>query len=451
MPRSAAKPGLVLLTLAAATAGFLATSVPSTTTAEATDPIEPGQARLVEPGPDRVTLTAPEDEGSQVLVYDPEDGFQRSLTLGPEERAELAPSEEVVLLVPRHGAPLELDTPDPDRVSPAPTRAALHGLVSASGPVDDQVTLTLHHAPHSLGLRVDGQAEDLDVLVETTEGTVLRQAHNPNQAAPPLLDASLLTNGTYRVSVTAESLEGELHLVPRYLAHDEPLDPLEAPDALDDRGTVVARIQAGDAWLLPSDAEELALALERGAWADVRLYSAEHRLLDRLEIGQEGPEWEWTNTSGEVDYRSMPLAREEVSAVYVEEVQADTDATVYVLSPDDELAPGRPAEVRTSSVTVPYPSPSGTEQAPARYLGGLVDVRIGEAQGAAAERRITVHGPDGLVLDRYDRATGDDASPMGDEVRHIESYGPGPLTVAVEAEAASGSVQIELDHYVPGP
>lgn len=443
-PSATSTPGLALIAVAAATAGFMATALSSTAPATETDPIEPGQAILVSSAGE-IRLTAPSNDTTQVLVFDPDSSYRDQLSVGPDEPSTLTPSQPTILLVPRHGATVQLHAPTAD-ANPVPTRTALHGLVSADGPTDETITLTLHRSPDSLSLRVDGHAEDLEATVETSQGTVLHR--DPDTASSSAqLSPELVTNGTYRVTVTADDLEGELQLVPRYLAHDEPAEPLQAPDAVDRQGSVLARVQAGDAWLIP-ERDELALALERGARADVRLYTADHRVLDRLAIGEEGPNWQWSNASGQA-YHVIPIEERDVAAVYVDRVQADTDATVYVLTPEEDVMPGRPAEVRTTSVTVSYPSPSGSEHAQARYLGGLVDVRLAEARGAAAERHIAVEGPDGLLLDRYDRATGDDARPAGDEVRNVDSFGPGPVEITVEAEAASGSIRLELDHYVP--
>lgn len=354
------------------------------------------------------------------------------------------------MLVPATSAPVEVGLPSDDvEVEPVPTRTQPHPLANASGPVDERARLTLDERPDSLALAVDGEAERLQVRLTNREGVVLERGTGP--ATDSRLEAGNLTDGVYRAQVQADGLEGTLQLVTRTLAPDRPLDALGAPEGVHELGKPLARVEPGEAWRVPAEEiEELRLGLEEGGEADVRVYGPEDRMLQRVELGEEGPDWRWSdNGSGPPTYEATPVdASRDAYTVYVHGARADTDATVYVLAPGDaEAEPGHRLSIETSTVSLPYPSPSGTERERVRYPGGLVDLHVEEADGAAADRRITVDSRLGIVLDHQAQAAGGNTDLAGDQVKNVERFGPGPVEIAVEADAAAGAVHLTLTHY----
>lgn len=447
--RSLSALGLALLTLAGATAGFLAGSLPAARGSLDVGPIEPGQARLVTPAPDELAVANAGDRPAQLLVFDANATFQRAIPVdaGEQTRASLS-LDAAIVLVPAASASVELGFPEADaEVEPIPTRTQTHRLLNASGPVDEQARLTIDERPASLTLAVDGEADDLQVRLTTRQGLALERSPADGEQLTP----GNLTDGRYRAQIEAAALHGTLQLVTRTLVPDPSLQTLEAPEGVHALGTPLARVEPGQAWRVPADdLHELRLGLEEGGWADVRVYGPEDRVLQRVPLGQQGPSWRWSgNDSGPPTYEATPIdASRDTYTVYVHAARADTDATVYVLAPAEaDSEPGHRLEVQTSIVSVPYPSPSGTEHERVRYPGGLVDLRVEEATGAAVDRRVTVDSASGIVLDRHDQAAGDDASVAGDEVKHVDRFGPGPLSVTVEAEAASGAVRLTLTHF----
>lgn len=395
-----------------------------------------------------------------MLVFDADARHLRAVHIEDGGPAPVEVPAEATVLVPRASEPVRLDLsaePDAD-VSPAPTRAVPRSLASAEGgTVDEEITLTIPHRPASVGLRIDGQADGLEVTVRTSEGPVLRQTNETTEDGRPgevRLEPANLANGTYRVSVHADRLDGRLALVTRTLTGAERLQTLEAPDPQVDRmGALVARIQEGQAWQIPTaSADELTLALERGAWADVRVYGPRDRVVQQLQVGQDGPSWRWgSNGSRGPGYDAVQVGVPGPAyTVFVDRIDADVDRVVYALLPDDgDAQPGRPAAIESRVVEVPH-SPTGSSQGETiHYAGGLVDVRVVGGDGPAVDRRVTVDSPRGIVLDRRDQAAADDASLLTDRVKHVERFGSGPLEVAIEADAAAGSVRLALEHYVP--
>lgn len=451
--RSVSALGLALITLAGTTAGFLAGALPAARGTPDVGPIEPGQARLVDPAPDAIEVASAGDGDAQLLVFDANTTFQRSVSVeaDEEERVELA-LEAAIVLVPATSAPAELGLPSDDvEVEPVATRTQPHLLVNASGPVDERARVTLDERPASLALAVEGDAERLQARLTTERGVVLERGTSPGTDSR--LEPGNLTDGLYRAEIQADELEGTLQLVTRTLAPDRPLEALGAPEGVHELGTPLARVEPGEAWRVPAEeVDELRLGLEEGGEADVRVYGPEDRVLQHVELGEEGPDWRWSgNGSGPPTYEATPVdASRDVYTVYVHDARADTDATVYVLASEDaEVEPGHQLSIETSTVSVSYPSPSGTESERVRYPGGLVDLHVEEADGAAAERRITVDSPTGIVLDHHAQAAGGNTDVAGDQVKNVDRFGPGPVEIVVEADAASGAVHLALTHYSP--
>jgi hypothetical protein len=444
-----------LITLVGTTAGFLAATLPDARSSSQAGPIEPGSARLLTPAPDVLRLSAAGQGPAHAIVYDENETLQRSVQLpadAGERETRLDLAGPAIVLVPRSSAPVRVGLPADTQVRSVPTATTSHELVTAEGPIEETVTVEMAQRPASLALTVDGDVRDLDAHARSSQGTVLRQVNATAAEGQAHLTPANLANGTYRVDLEADHVAGNLTLVALGLTYHERLTTLEAPDAVAEHGTVLARVAPGEAWQVPADeVDQFALVLERGGQAQVRLYSPDHRALRAATVGDDGPGWEWSNETDLPDYQAATVdASRDTYTVYAANVRADTDATVYVVAPDArDPSPGRPAEVRTTTVTVGYPSPSGNANQTARYPGGLVDVHVQDARGAAVDRRITVEGGQGLVLDRYDEAAGEGTAVGGDAVTHERRFGPGPLDVTVRAEAASGSLTLALDHYVP--
>jgi hypothetical protein len=454
-PQATEAIGLTLIALAAAAAGFL--------TADAANPeptppanVAPGQAQLLDPAPERLTVTNEGTSPGRVLLFSATGDYDRMQRIAPGNttQLELGDASAALLLVPRASAPLTIAPPASDDLEPVPTEETRHELLAREGPVDEEITLELPQRPASLTVAVDGEAEDLEVVVRTSEGPALRQVNattEPGRRGEVRLEPAYLTNGTYRVTVRADALNGQLTLVARTFADEEALATFEVPRSVDALGEPLARVGAGEAWRLDTaELDEVRLALERGGRAQLRVYDAEDRMQRQVEIGDEGPSWQWSpNGSSPASYRSGELAvPEDTHTLYAETVDADTDATVYVLAPGTDAEPGRQLEIRETTATVPYPSPEGREQVDVRYAGGLVDVRLGDANGAAAERRIAVDSPRGHVYERDDRSV-EGQSLEGDALESVERFGPGPLTATVEARGATGSVQLVFEHFAP--
>jgi len=453
--------GLTAIAIVAASAGFLAASLPTASAPEQAA-IEPGQARLV-PAPTTLTVTATGDDPGRLIVFDDQARFQRSLTLDPPtgtQTIELA-DEAAIVLVPRASSPIAVTTPSaPDTtLDPIPTHETPRPLTDErAGTVDRELTLAVPNRPASLGLVVDGEAEGLHVSVRTAEGPVLQQTNTSTLGDAPgqfRLDPNNLANGTYRVSVHVDRLEGSIHLLTRTLSVDDRRAGLSAPDdRLEAMGELIAEVHQGQAWRLPTaQTDELTLALERGARADVRLYGPDHRVHRELELGQRGPDWRWSsNDSQAPTYQTATLATpEDAYTVYADAIDADVDRVLYVLAPNGtQPHPGHPATVETRSVDVPHETADG--RAPEEtigYAGGLLDVAVTDGDGSALDRRVTVEGPAGTVLERRDRASADGRHVLTTRAEHVERFGTAPLEISVDAEAASGSVELTIRHYAP--
>lgn len=452
--------GLALIALAGASAGFLAASVPTASPSDEA-PIAPGEARVLDPAPSTFTFASAGEAPARLLVFDEDARYQGSLEAAPGEPTTASLDRETaIVFVPTTSPPVHLRTPaDVDDPEPTPVRETPRRLATADGgTVDEELTVTIPNRPASLGLTVGGSAQGLHVSVRTSEGPALRQTNEttaPDEPGQVRLEPANLTNGTYRVSVHADRLDGTIGLVAHHLAVDDSLEPLSAPDEqLDALGTVVARVQQGQAWQIPAaETDELALALERGARADVRLYGPDHRVHREVELGQQGPDWSWgsNETQGpayEVVWMETPS---NAYTVYGDAIEADTDRVLYVLAADEaDPQPGRPTEIGTRTVQVPYASADG--QSPAetiRYAGGLLDVSVTGGEGPAVDRRVTVDGPLGIVLDRRDQAAADGTHALTSRAQHVERFGAGPLDIRVDADAAVGSVELTLQHYIP--
>jgi hypothetical protein len=157
-------------------------------------------------------------------------------------------------------------------------------------------------------------------------------------------------------------------------------------------------------------------------------------------------------TSSPAVYQTATLATpEDAYTVYADAIDADVDRVLYVLAPNGtQPHPGHPATVETRSVDVPHETADG--RAPEEtigYAGGLLDVAVTDGDGSALDRRVTVEGPHGTVLERRDRASADGRHVLTTRAEHVERFGTAPLEISVDAEAASGSVELTIRHYAP--
>lgn len=456
--------GLTLIALAGASAGFLAASVPTPGETADVGPIPPGEARRLAPLESGLEVSTAGQGPGMLVLFDENGTYERTIRIPGDRVRTLEGAEPVVriALVPATSAPLELDLPSPDRtnVTETPTRESTRTLASSGGgTVDADLSLRMPTRPASLALEVDGRARDLDATVRTRAGPAFRQVNATwpvnGTIGTARLFAGNLTNGTYRVSLHADRLDGRVLLVARTFDAANRSAPLQpASQSLDRLGALTARAGPGEAWQLATqDARGVTLAVERGAWARVHLYDDDNRLARQVEVGQRGPSWDWgSNGSSAPPYQAARLdVPDGVYVLHVANTGGEANHTVYALLAGlDRADPARQLPIETKTVEVPYPAaPGSTSTRTVRYPGGLVDLEVTGGQGPAVDRRVVVDSPLGVVFREQTQAAVDDQSGGTESVKHLERFGSGPLEIRVEADAAVGSVEFAFEHFVP--
>lgn len=425
--------------------------------------LAPGQARVFDPAPDEIEVNS-RGGPARVLVYDANGTYEQSLEVASDQASKslaLDGEEPRRVLVSRTGTAVDLSWPassEPNVAQPRVSQTSRVLAIADGGAIREKITVSMPRTPADLALAIEGEAEGVEATVTTSQGPVLhRQAASasPNQTAEMTqLHPGNFTNGTYRVSLSAGHLDGRIVLEASTFERLEDLAPLRAPnEGIEELGALVAEIDEQQAWRVSTQgAQRLTLAVERGAWADVRVYDPDDRVIGDLAVGQEGPAWRWGSNTSAPTYDAVQMDVEEGTyTVYPAEISGETNTTLYAILPDrDEADPGRQIPVEQRSVELAYPTTPGTVRSdPLRYAGGLVDVEVAGGEGSAVDRRIIVEGAYGEVLRQVDQAAADDVGLVSDVDKRVERYGPAPVEVEVEADAGAGSVRVVVSHYVP--